>query len=430
MVLAGACQRCVSCARRPLQRRLAPGSCRSSFAPRESQNEQVHVLYVEQMAGGHLPVFTPGGGNYEAHQPPLYYAICAPVYMATRSLGTRGPGQDLARCLDSDRSCASVGCTFFAVRELFANDPMTALFAAMFVALLPMNVSLAASVSNDSLTNLVMALGLWQLARIAANVRFWTDQRKLILQALLLGAIMGAGIWTKTSTLLLFPVTIVVLTTLAVRQPESRRPALAAMAVACVGGVAIGLPWLVRNTMLYGDPVAQHIFMTAFKNTAHPGQVMPAFHCDSLAQLFATVTIPWTFYSFWGVFASMSLFLPISIYGMLLAFSLASIMGAILWIRREGHTLDAPKQAMLWGYAVLISLSVAALVRFNLVFFQAQGRYLYSALVPIATFVVIGLRQLEPGAHRYKLVGLFYCALLLVDSASVFLVASHFATLA
>ena len=243
-------------------------------------DEQVHVFYVEKLAGGHLPVFTPGGGNYEAHQPPLYYAICAPVYMATRSLSPETQAKML-RLVSTLIGLALVWVTFFAVRELFPNDPMTALFAAMFVALLPMNVSLAASVSNDSLTNLVMGLGLWQLARIAVNARAWNDRTKWGTQALVLGAIMGAGIWTKTSTLLLLPVTVVVLSILAVRQPKSRRPALATMAMACVGGLVIGLPWMVRNTMLYGDPVAQHIFMTAFKNTAHPEQMMPAFHCDS-----------------------------------------------------------------------------------------------------------------------------------------------------
>ena len=40
------------------------------------------MQYVQTLASGHLPVFTDVMHGYENHQPPLYYALAVPVYLA------------------------------------------------------------------------------------------------------------------------------------------------------------------------------------------------------------------------------------------------------------------------------------------------------------------------------------------------------------
>ena len=57
-------------------------------------DENAHMLYVRAVAAGHLPVFTDVMHGYENHQPPLYYILAAPVYLAARGHGDvrrRGP---------------------------------------------------------------------------------------------------------------------------------------------------------------------------------------------------------------------------------------------------------------------------------------------------------------------------------------------------
>src|SRR5215211_4748595 len=50
-------------------------------------DEFAHIKYVEHVAvTGKLPVFEahgPPNPGYEFHQPPLYYALCAPLWRAT-----------------------------------------------------------------------------------------------------------------------------------------------------------------------------------------------------------------------------------------------------------------------------------------------------------------------------------------------------------
>jgi hypothetical protein len=413
-------------------------------------DEQVHYEYVQQLASGHLPVFHAGGANYEAHQPPLYYLLCVPVDLAFRGLGENADA-DVIRWVSTLCGLALIWVVYFATRRYVADEPLFPVACAAFVALLPMNVSLCASISNDSLTNLVAAAGLWQLGRLCIEAENLISSRRWIREASVLGLIMGVGIWTKTSTLLLFPVGIAAMAVLALREPRLRKAAAAGAAAACAVGGAIGLPWLMRNTILYGDPVAQHIFVTAFGHTAHTHALMsqyriafdpartrlvaitrapfPGYHTSLIAFL-AIWTLPWTFESFWGVFASMALFLPPSAYWLLAAASFASIIGAVIRLSREAGRMDSGRQALLWAYGAMIVLTAAAFVRFNLIFFQAQGRYFYTALLPIAFFFVLGLRQIEPKRYAYMMIGLVLAVILLLDVASIAMISNLFAQLA
>ena len=52
---------------------------------------------------------------------------------------------------------------------------------------------------------------------------------------------------------------------------------------------------------------------------------------------------------------------------------------------------------------------------YNLSFIQAQGRYLYPALLPIALFFVLGLRELLAPMHARLLLGIAVISLALLD---------------
>ncbi|MBM3501010.1 MAG: hypothetical protein FJX74_20345, partial [Armatimonadetes bacterium] len=145
----------------------APG-CRDRTPP----DETAHVLYVRHLLTERtLPVLDSGSGNYEAHQPPLYYLTVAP-WMAV--------GQRLARGDPPDASGApplevwlgrlwsvliAAGVTivcYLLAREVFPGSPWLPLTAGVFCALLPGHLINLAAITNDGLAELLSGLVLWQ----------------------------------------------------------------------------------------------------------------------------------------------------------------------------------------------------------------------------------------------------------------------------
>lgn len=373
------------------------------FGPVAQHNpdEHAHLLYVQTIASGHLPVFQAGGADYEAHQPPLYYALCAPVYLAVHG-GDAESTAKAVRWVSLLIGAAFILVAYCVVATLFPGRLPAALGVAGFVGWLPMNVSLSASVTNDVLTNLVVAAALWFLARIVmSRQKDHANQSMSRRDSVVLGIFLGLGVWTKTSTLLLFP-TAALAFYFAVRQNlMSRRTAVHSAGLALGLGVLIGLPWLLRNQVLYGDPLAQHIFVKAFQTTTATADMMlPAY--GSLTR-YLTAVAQWTFASFWGGFDSMHVFWgqdprihslhfylsdsPGVVYGVLALLCLLALLGL-----GRLRTIDftPPQKALLGSFAILVGMTWLVHLRFILVFFQAQGRYWYPALIPLALFFVLG----------------------------------------
>jgi hypothetical protein len=116
---------------------------------------------------------------------------------------------------------------------------------------------------------------------------------------------------------------------------------------------------------------------------------------DTLRAFFQT-----TFQSFWGQFGWMGVVMPRWVYGLLLLFTLLTA-GGLLWalIRKEDRrqltessqtagsdTNWYPVLAVLVG---TFALSLSLFLGYNLTFVQHQGRYLFSALIPISIAVAL-----------------------------------------
>ncbi len=409
-------------------------------ADQHNPDENAHMQYVATVASGHLPVFRAGDADYEAHQPPLYYALCAPIYAAARPYGPAAATRAV-RDVSLALGIGLILTAFLCVRALFPAQPLLALGTAAFIAFLPMNLALSASVSNDALTNLVIALALWRLSLLARDAGQFAQFPRLSLRcALILGGLVGIGIWTKTSTLLLAP-TIMAACYFIARQGLISPKEAGRIAVVSLGvGGLIGAPWLLRNQVLYGDPLAQHLFETAFRNTAQASDLIRYVFGGSIGAYLWGVA-QWTFASFWGVFDSMRLFwgqnptghppspaqpLPL-VYNILGLCCLAAGVGLCVFVRRR-YDWTAAQGAVLSMFGVLVALTWLAHLRFVLVFFQAQGRYWYPALLPLALFFVLGLRGLAARARVFSvLLVLMILGLLALNAYTLgFLLLAHF----
>ena len=325
-------------------------------------DEGPHGLYVQKLVTGHhLPVFDPADrNNYEAHQPPLYYVLGTPFYL----LG----GQIAVRLLSMILGALSILVIYRAVVIGF-DDERLALGAAGFAAFLPTHVMLSSMVGNDILAELIFGLALMLMV-----------SRPSAWNSIALGVVLGLGLLTKTTCILLFPVAILALIWV-------RRRSAGHFAGILGIGLLIGGWWLVRNQALYGDPFAMKQFVQAFQQTAKPDYWLNQGFSPAM---YWTLVGVWTFASFWGVFGHMNQFMPTWVYVGLGAATLAAKIGWFKGVR----TMAERRTLML--YLVVLVLVVLAFVKFNMSFFQAQGRYLYPAILPLSVGWVLGIRALLP----------------------------------
>ena len=404
--------------------------------PGDSHNpdEDAHVRYVQVVAAGRLPVLRGdrlASDGYEAHQPPLYYALCAPVYRVALRFGPVAAVRAV-RGVSMLLEALTILAVFGGVRTLFPRDSRLALGAAGFVALLPMHIALAASVTNDALADLWMAVGFWLVASLAAanpsgDAAGWTRG------ALRLGLVLGLGAWTKAVCLPLFLAAFLAFVLAARERLAPASSALRAGAL-CLGvGALLASGWLLRNQALYGDPLAQRAFT----------QVLGATHVNtpasSMARFFggpvpyAGAVAQWTQASFWGGFDSMRLFwgqspsqphpdyqrAPGPVYGLLLLLCAGAVLGLLRSLRPG--VLSAAQRIGLRCGGLLILSAVLFLLQFNRLYFQAQGRFLFPALAPLALGFVLGWRGWLPDDQRFGgFLGVLGAGLLLLNLYTLF----------
>jgi len=396
----------------------------STFQHNPDEND--HAKYVSVLASGHLPVFTTAPAGSEFHQPPLYYLFCTPVYLATHHNGDSAAIHAM-RVVSTIFGLLLILVTYRCARLLFPDDEWTALLTAGLVALLPMNIAMNASVGNDSLTNLLVVAGLMLLTKIATadHTGVQGKHAQPTTPAVLLGVVLGLIILTKSSALVLYPAVLVGLLLLGYRKVLTPSVALRCAVISIGMGLLIGSPWLLRNFTLYGDPLGQKVFQQAFQQTTAPA--------DGIMRLvgglgpYASLMVKWTFASFWGVFDSMTAFWgrdphvalsrmthtpigppfdePLSpIYNLLAVLTGMALIGVRMGLRRAG--VDAAKSSILWSFLLLILATAYGFTMFTLQFFQAQGRYWFTALVPLALFFALGYRGLFAKETSYRAVSI------------------------
>ena len=385
-----------------------------AFAPDiGAPDERQHANYVRHLLDGNgFPVLKPGspdlGETYQSHQPPLYYVLAAGWAKVTGSDPVdEGSGRRL-RLLNVLIGLGTLLGIFYAARWGLESDAV-GLAAVAFAGLMPMFIALHAAVGNDPLLFLICS---WTVALAAKGIRHGWNLKL----ALACGAVAGLGLLTKTTALALIPTIAAAL--VATRLWGEGRPSMGVWAV-CLGlPVLIGSPWMARNQSLYGDPFAISAFTEAFVGSPKPQAVVipariqtdpvynaaafriaeanpdigpvelvdrvydevgftPAAHYDYWANWVGW----WTARSFVGTFGYMDIFMLERTYRLVFAFLGLAGLGWLLSLRGLD---DGSARALHVTGGVLLAVVVVLFVRFNLQYFQGQGRYIYPAVAPIA----------------------------------------------
>jgi len=343
--------------------------------------------YLEAIKSRGFPADMPVDGiRYESHQPPAYYLLAAPMYAAGAS------ARPDARLIGLRLYSALWGLLLIALiyrlaAQIFPDDRFLPLIAAALAAFVPQHLAMTAGVNNDILAEVALAATALVLARILgrrSSARAW----------LAAGVLVGLGLLVKTTTYVSVGLIVV---TAALRWLQNREdrlppvqsvlPPLRALLVAAL----IGLPWFARGAATYGPGdwlgLGRH-------NAVVVGQPRTL----DLYGSYAAAAADWlaiTFRSFWGQFGWMGVALDMRIYLALLAFCLLAVAGwAAAWRGRDtmpgGRARQRNAQLALLGVWFAFTFGVTA--AYSLEFFQAQGRYLFPALGPVAIGLAIGLR--------------------------------------
>lgn len=181
--------------------------------------------------------------QYEAVQPPLYYGLMVPAYLAGSPWGPLG-SLYAVRLATMVLAVAAIPAVWALARRLFPERPETWAFGALLPATLQGFNANAASATNDSL---VVLLAAWVAVSLVAAA-----DKPGLRGAVMTGALAGAAMLTKLNAVGLFPV---IAAGLLLLPGFRRRNILARTGWAAVCGLVsagVVLPWFVWNQFAYG----------------------------------------------------------------------------------------------------------------------------------------------------------------------------------
>ncbi len=413
----------------------------------ENPDEHAHYNFVADLVRtGQLPVMEQGAWDqgllerltasqfnpperldtirYEAWQPPLYYVLAVPAYVLPRTEAGRIRA---LRVFDVALGGMTVLVAYLAAREVLVRRPLAVaarispsarpwLALAVPAALvgIPMFTAMSAAINNDALANLFGAA-------LTAALLWTLSARPTFRLATALGVLLALALLTKMTLaafVLLVPVSLLIA---ALRAPD--RPALsdnsllkktrgaggsllakshtyarpltyAALSLAVA--LALMSPWLLRQALTYGwtDLLAMRRHDAVVVDQPRAGGLTPDY-------LWHWSTV--SFHSFWAQFGWMGVLVPDRLYWLWGIVTLLACAGLLVWLVRgtrhwrEDPLKWDPRPALL----ALICLGVLAVdLQHNLEFDQAQGRFVYPALLPISLFLVVGWATLLPARLR------------------------------
>jgi hypothetical protein len=400
-------------------------------------DEPAHYNYIADLAHtGRLPVLEPGDYPagyleeikharfppsmsidsiaYEAWQPPLYYLLATPLFLATAGLPTATQVIAL-RLISVAAGAVLLYTTYQLVKVIFGNDELLALATTTLVAFIPMHIAISAGINNDTLAELIIAgILLVSLLRLQGRI----PRRRFVISG---GILYGLGLLTKGTV---YPSAAILLAAEVghwwLEGGDQSKPRLVSLFFLFSISLALSAWWFVRNAVVYGG---LDIFGRQRHDIVVVGQPRTADWIASLGWA-AYWNRAWnfTFKSFWGVFGWMGVFMDQRIYTGLLILTALSVAGFVLFLARairHPDRLSSRQWASLGLLALSIILTFGTYVWYNLTFVQHQGRYLFPALVPMALFAALGFRNLVPRVLQPAALGLLIAGLVALDLISL-----------
>ena len=415
----------------------------------QAPDEPAHYNYVKHIAStGSFPVLQMGDYDqellnillssrfsapvsvsalrYEFHQPPLYYLLATPVYWMT------GGSLIALRLFGIFIGACSILLLYLCLELVFPTKTLIVVGATAFAALLPMHVAMLSAVNNDGLAEMLVMAGMlvllvWMRGRFygtgygdegavdaadptVGNItvnRRWERQ-----QLMTLGLLLGLGMLTKMYAYIQTPILLATIVFIVWIGPwigrrsnvdGTVRPSWGTLGSGIMLSLWTAIPaftlasiWWIRNRTVYGG-------VDLLGLTRHGTVVAEQPRTSDWIQMngwieYGERAFSFTFQSFWGVFGWMSVFMDSQVYTAFLLFTGILFLG-VLWavVRLISGSPDADMDqyqlSVLGLFGVMTLAVVMAYSWYNIEFVQHQGRYLFWGLLPLATIVALGWRE-------------------------------------
>lgn len=399
----------------------------------EGPDENDHCYYADLLVRtGRLPLIRGsarrlGRPDYEevatGHHPPLYYLLlaatlevvadgdCSPVWRSNPGF-PRDPrtgrfhkihGADERAPVSSEIGVLRVlrawsvlfgalglMVTYGLGRVLWPSRPMLAGGAALAQACVPQWAWLHGLVDNG---NLAALLGDFGLLVVVAGLR---RERLTAARGRALGLVAGAALLAKATALFL-PVAAACAYVVAWRRARGRRRELVRSALWAAAVALLVAGWFyARNLALYGDVLGAGAHEAAFKgNRVADGDRWRYLLAEFPVRAFETAVagVGWTLerapsWTEWLAFALLA-------------------TGAIGWVRRRRELAAECGAGAVMVLVLAIAAVMAVLVRYNVTYYQPQGRYLLPAYGPVILLAAAGIGALAgPVARRARALAL------------------------
>lgn len=369
--------------------------------PFQAPDERAHFGYVEHLAREwSLPV-QPEASVEDAlrfwpqsYQPPLAYVFFVPVYAVSQRLGAADERTLYAlRAQNALVGAATVFVAYVAVARVTRRRDARRVLAALVVALLPGFAGSGGALNNDGLANLLAAAVWLPLLRSP-----WTRR-----DAVAAGATFGAACLAKPTVLPLSPLLLAVPWWRGGSANETVRAALVAGAVAA----AVLLPWLARNQLVYGSPLAIGAGSFTFAALA---EELPAEKVADFARP-APGRALLEYVGQFGIYLNLRWNVTPIVWLPLIGVAIAGWLAT-----RRGPRDMLERQA--FAFLAALALAGVGLVSFSLRYYGGwQGRYLYPALLPVATLLACGWRRGLAEAWTSRAIAVAGVGLLALDVA-------------
>jgi hypothetical protein len=387
--------------------------------------------------------------RYESWQPPLYYLLATPIFILFN--GALLPLRIFSLVLGA----GVLVFAYLGIREAVSSEPsavsnptslrygdyrqqskisnlqspifnLQSLLAVSFLAFIPQHIAMMAGVNNDSLSELIIAIGLWRILAISRQPP--AISKSLIFNPYLhLGIVIGLALITKSHAYLLAPVALVMLLLRLKSHQQSTILNLQSLFLVFTPALLLGSTFWGRNLAVYGVPD----FMATIR---HDSVVIGQPRTSEWIAQYGTLEVArrflqTTFQSFWGQFGWMGVVMDQRVYIALMIFSALLVIGFIIAISRQQSAISNQKspisnlqsltsnlqsltsnlqsltsnlQSLISNLQLLITnnfllltlsalLTLALYLYYNLTYVQHQGRYLFPALIPISVAVSLSL---------------------------------------
>lgn len=314
--------------------------------------------------------------NYEAMQPPLYYAANVPVYAAL-------PGDSFIklygmRLLSVLMASAMVPIAYLTAREAYPDSRLVVLGTPVIVLLTQGYALNMSQVTNDALAVPLAAAAILMMLVIARRGFDWR-------RSLLTGVLVGAAMLSKMTAVFLLPLILAAVTLPMVYRKEPLKRVAVHCALIITPVVAIMAPWVLRNLAVYGDatgaaaaePLMSSFFMspTIDMQTLRIDELLPTFWFGEPIYPFALWRAVW---------------IPLLV---ALVLALAGMFYYFMY-RFHDDAEDVRASVAFLSFTFVWAVGVNLIVPFASGIGGVPGRYLYPLLPAGAFLLLFGLERL------------------------------------